>query len=39
MKFPVTVSIGLCLAEVFPRENEGIEREAPSPGLGICQFY
>ena len=22
-----------------PRENEGTEREAPSPGLGICQFH
>ena len=22
-----------------PRENKGTEREAPSPGLGICQFH
>ena len=22
-----------------PRENEGTEREAPSPDLGICQFF
>ena len=21
-----------------PRENKGTEREAPGPGLGICQF-
>ena len=24
---------------VISRENEGTEREAPSPGLGICQFH
>ena len=23
----------------LPRENDGTEREAPSPGLGICQFH
>ena len=31
-------SINLPLT-VTPRENEGTERDAPSPGLGIRQFH
>ena len=27
------------MSSTIPRENEGTEREAPSPGLGICQFH
>ena len=25
--------------EINARENKGTEREAPGPGLGVCQFH
>ena len=31
--------IGIQCSYTIASENKGTEREAPGPGLGICQFH